>query len=241
MNYAVEVVKQIKLYERIEETLAEEIATGVYKPGDALPTERALMARFEVGRPSIREALFSLSKRGLVEAGSGRRPRVLKPSFDVVIGEMNLIVRQVLNDSENIVHLMELRRLLECALARKAASEASDAQISDLGDKLELNRLALGHLHNFWASDSAFHAAIARMSGNPILPVIIDVVLNWLINQRRVTMTDSDSDLMAYQQHEAIFKAIAARDPDAAEAAMDAHLRHVEKRVVSRAAEENKG
>ncbi|WP_282610318.1 FCD domain-containing protein [Pelagibius sp. Alg239-R121] len=224
-------MKQIKLYEQVEETLAEEIANGVYQPGDALPTERELMERFDVGRPSVREALFSLSRRGLIEAGSGRRPRVLQPSFNVVLRELNLIVRQVLNSPENIVHLMEIRRLLESALARKAAVEATDTQIAELKSRLEANRQALGYLQKFWETDTAFHAAIARMSGNPITPTVIDAVLEWLIDNRRVTVSEVGSDERAYHQHKAIFEAIAARDPDKAEAAMEAHLLYVERQV----------
>lgn len=224
-------MKQIRLYEQIEQTLAEDIANGLYLPGDALPTERDLMARFDVGRPSVREALFSLTRRGLIEAGSGRRPRVLQPSFDVVLGELDLVVRQVLRSPDNIVHLLEIRRFLECALARKAAMEATDRQVDDLAGRLEDNRLALGRLDRFWRTDSDFHAAIARMSGNPILPTIVDAVLKWLIDNRRVTMADPGSDETAFRHHEAIFTAIAARNPQAAENTMEAHLVYVEQRI----------
>jgi DNA-binding FadR family transcriptional regulator len=224
-------ITQTKLYEQIEEALATEIAHGIYKPGDFLPTERELMERFDVGRPSVREAIFSLARRGLVMAGSGRRPRVLEPSFDTVIGELNLIVRQVLQKPDNIFHLLEVRRFLECALARKAASEATDTQIAQLRNCLAANRDALGNMRRFWETDVNFHAYIARMSGNPILPVIVDTVLDWLINNRRITLTSENSDEVAYGHHDTIFQAIEARDPDRAEAAMENHLAVVERRV----------
>ena len=224
-------MKQVKLYQQVEERLAEEIVNGVFKPGDMLPAERDLMERFNVGRPSIREAVFSLSKRGLIEVGSGRRPRVLQPSFDIVLRELNLIVRQVLNTPENIMHLMEIRRLLECSLARKAAFEATGSQIEDLRAKLEDNEQALGHLQRFWETDAAFHASIARMSGNPILPTIVDLVLKWLIDNRRVTISEPGSDETAFRHHQAIFEAIERRNPDNAENAMQTHLQHVERSV----------
>lgn len=224
-------MKQQKLYEQIEELLSNEIAEGIYKPGDALPTERDLMERFEVGRPSIREALFSLSKRGLIEAGSGRRPRVLEPNFDTVLHELDLIVRQILNVQSNIFHLMELRRILECSLARRLAKIATDAQIEELRMRLGANRSALGHLEQFWKTDSEFHSTIARMNNNPILPTIIDAILGWLIQNRRVTLSAPGSDRSSYEHHEAIFDAIASRDPDLAEKQMERHLLIVERRV----------
>jgi len=224
-------MKHQRLYEQIEEVLSNEIAEGVYKPGDTLPPERDLMERFGVGRPSIREALFSLSKRGQIEVTSGRRPRVLEPSFDTVIHEMDLIVRQVLNNKSNIFHLMELRRILECALVRKLAVEATDSQIAELRHKLNKNQEALGHLDRFWKTDSDFHSTIALMNGNPLLPTIVDVILNWLILNRRVTLSAPGSDHNAYEHHTKIFEGIASKDPDVAEKCMERHLLDVEERV----------
>ncbi len=221
-------MKQQKLSEPIEKALAEDIAEGNFNPGDMLPSERELMERFAVGRPSIREALFSLSKRGLIEVGSGRRPRVLEPSFDVVTHELDLIVRQVLNKQSNVANLMELRRVIERALARKLAVEITDAQIEILGAKLQANRDALPDLELFWTTDSDFHASIAAECGNPIFPVIVNALLNWLIIQRRVTLSQPGRPEMALKFHEQIFDAIARHDPDAAEERMNAHLLSVE-------------
>ena len=224
-------MKQQKLYQQIEAALSEEIAEGVFKPGDALPPERDLMERFGVGRPSVREALFSLSRRGLIEVGSGRRPRVVEPSFDVVLNEVDVIARQALRRRENIFHLMELRRILECALVRKLAIEAADDQLAELSEKLKENEEALGDLQRFWRTDSNFHKAIARMSGNPVLPIIVEMVLTLLIDNRKVTLSMPGSAERALKDHRAIFNAISARQPDAAEQAMATHLISVEERV----------
>ena len=224
-------MRQQKLYEQVEKVLSEEIAQGIYKPGEPLPPERELMERFEVGRPSIREALFSLSKRGLVEMGSGRRPRVLEPSFDTIIQELDVIVRQVLNNKSNIYHLMELRRILECSLVRKLASQATAEQVLELKSKRDANKNAMGHMGQFWKSDSDFHSTIARMNGNPVLPTIVDVILKWLIENRRVTISGPLSEETAYAFHKRIFMAVSNKDPDAAEKAMEEHLLSVEGRV----------
>jgi DNA-binding FadR family transcriptional regulator len=226
-------MKPQKLFEQVEEILSNEIAEGVFKPGDALPPERVLMERFEVGRPSIREALFSLSKRGLIEVGSGRRPRVLEPSFNTVLRELDLTVRQILNVKSNIFYLMELRRILECALARKIAADATEEQIEELRIKLTNNKNMLGHLDKFWKTDAEFHSTIARLSGNPVLPVIVDTILNWLIHNRRVTLSEPGRDKDAYNDHKRIFDGINQKDPDLAEEMMKQHLLNVEKRVIA--------
>jgi DNA-binding FadR family transcriptional regulator len=224
-------MKHTKLYQQIEQALSEEIAEGIYKPGDTLPTERDLMERFGVGRPSIREALFSLSRRGLVELGSGRRPRVAEPSFDIVMGELDVLARQALRNSDNLFHLMELRRILECALVRKLALEISDKQINELHQRLEENEEALGDLIKFWRTDSEFHKTIARMNGNPLLPTLVDALLSWLIDNRKVTLSMPGSAERALKDHKAIFNAIRAHQPEAADMAMATHLISVEERV----------
>lgn len=229
-------MQQTKLYEQVEAVLAEEIAEGILEPGDALPSERELMERFSVGRPSIREALFSLSKRGLIQAGSGRRPRVLKPSFDTVLGDLNLVVRQVLRDQSSVETLVDLRGLLECAVARRAALLATPEQIESLREKLAANKAALGTFEPFWESDIDFHMEIAKIAQNPLVPVIIDTVLKWLVEQQRVTVRKAGVDKTSYQQHQAIVAAVASGNPDQAEAAMRDHIDYIQSNVQSSAA-----
>ena len=220
-------MQQTKLYEQVEAVLAEEIAAGVYAPGDALPAERELMERFSVGRPSIREALFSLAKRGMIQAGSGRRPRVLQPSFDNVLGELNFVARQALRDKENIERLVDLRGLLEGAVARRAALVATPEQVKNLRAKLAANHAAIGTFEPFWESDLEFHSAIAEIANNPLVPVIVNAVLKWLIEQQRVTIRKPGIDKKSYGQHVDIVKAIAEGNPDAAERAMRVHIDYI--------------
>lgn len=51
--------------------LSEDIAAGHYRPGDRLPTEAALAARFGVNRHTVRHALAALAERGLVHSRQG--------------------------------------------------------------------------------------------------------------------------------------------------------------------------
>lgn len=220
-------MQQTKLFEQVEAELAEEIAEGILAPGDAMPAERELMERFGVGRPSIREALFSLAKRGLIQAGSGRRPRVLQPSFDTVLGELNLVARQVLRDQGNVETLVDLRGLLECAIARRAAVEATPEQVKDLREKLAANKAAIGTFEPFWETDLEFHSAIANIANNTLVPVVVNTLLKWLIEQQRVTIRKAGIDKKSYRQHVDIVDAIAKGDPDAAELAMQAHINYI--------------
>ena len=78
-----------KLSDTVEEELELMIRQGEFTEGDALPSERELMAVFGVGRPSIRDALSALARKGLVKISSGERTRVTQPSADHIISELS--------------------------------------------------------------------------------------------------------------------------------------------------------
>ena len=69
-------IERRKLFEQVAAHIQKEILAGALRPGDRLPPERDLRARFGVGRPTIREALITLQRAGLVEIGNGAPARV---------------------------------------------------------------------------------------------------------------------------------------------------------------------
>ena len=76
-----------KLSEMVEEELEQMIRRREFGEGEQLPSERELMAFFNVGRPSVREALAALKRKGLVQINNGERARVSRPSADTIIRE----------------------------------------------------------------------------------------------------------------------------------------------------------
>ena len=79
----------------------------------------------------------------------------------------------------------------------------------------------------FKSTDIDFHFVLAEIPLNPIFPAIHDAMADWLTNQRAVTLQVAGQVQIAYRAHERIFKAVASRDPDAAERAMAAHLKQL--------------
>lgn len=225
-------IRSTRLYEAVEEILAAEIVDGKYDDNGMLPSERKLTERFNVGRPAIREAIFALARRGLVEQRQGRRVRVLKPNFRHVVSELDLVVRGVLRDHTNLGHLMELRRFIETNLAAKAAEEISDDDLKELKRALDRNGAALDDQEEFWRSDIAFHGALAAASKNPIMPEIVSALLSWLIVDRRVTRAGRTGNELAFRHHVKIYEAIEARDPAAARDAMSDHLVNTETTIM---------
>ena len=72
-------IERKKLSDQVTALLEDEIVRGVRQVGEQLPSEREMMRQFGVGRPAIREALFALQKKGMVQVVSGTRARVTLP------------------------------------------------------------------------------------------------------------------------------------------------------------------
>jgi len=218
-----------KKYQEIAEHFELLVLSGRLKPGDRLPAERQIMTEFDAGRSSVREALFSLQRQGLLTSRPGAVPRVSVPTADGIFAELSGSVRHFLNRPEGLREMQAARTLLEIGLARHAAIVATDADIANLSKAFDANRSAK-NLETFVQTDVAFHLAIAKISRNPIFEGLNTALSGWLKDQR-VTSADTGTpfeEIVGY--HSAIFEAIKARDPEAAANAMDSHLTDVVER-----------
>lgn len=220
-------IRRRKLYEEVVVRLESLIHDGELKPGDPLPSERDLMLHFGVGRPAIREALFALHRMGLVVVANGERPRVSSPTPKTLLGELSGAARLMLAKAEGMHHFQQARALFECALAEEAARVAAPSDVLALERALAANHAAIGDDVRFMRSDVAFHFAIATIPRNPIYVALHEAIVEWLVDQRSVSLRRAGTDLLAYESHRAIFAAIAARDPAAAGAAMRRHLAEI--------------
>jgi len=217
-------IRRRRLYQDVVERLERLINEGVYAPGSELPSERALMQEFGVGRPAIREALFALQRMGLLHLSPGERPRVQEPARDVIIDSMRGAVNRFMTLPGGLRQFQRARIFFEVGIVRDAAREASAADLERLRAALEENRAALNSPRRFEETDVAFHLALANTAHNPLFLVIHDAMFEWLYSQRTVTLSVAGQAHVALQAHERINDAIIARDPEAAEAAMRAHL-----------------
>ena len=114
-----------KDHTRICEAVAEQIQRRVMEdlgPGDALPPERELVRMFRVSRSSVREAIRKLEWMGLVEIRQGSRTVVCKPSAKALSVPLTRILLQ---KREVLAELLDFRKMLEPALARRAAVHVS--------------------------------------------------------------------------------------------------------------------
>jgi GntR family transcriptional regulator, transcriptional repressor for pyruvate dehydrogenase complex len=152
--------------------LREAIMSGRYRPGDRLPSQRALAADLGVNMASVREALGRLEQLRLLEVRHGSATRVLDwrrsggleaPAFEHAAAE------PLLGD------LFEARRLLLGEAARLAAGRRSDAQAATLIDLAEA-AAAAADSQTLLLADWAFMAALVEAAGNLVFQLIMNSV-----------------------------------------------------------------
>lgn len=220
-------LKRTRLFEQISEVLERQIRGREFEEGAELSSERDLMRQFNVGRPAVREALFHLQSMGLVELRSGARARVVAPSPAAVLSSLAGSARYLLSDAQGMRHFQEARVLFETGLVRDAAKLASPDDIKSLRQALDENRAAIGDVSRFEITDVAFHYAIARIPRNPIYTSLHSAIIDWLVDQRRVSLHYPGQNRVAFEAHAAICTAIAEKDGDRAVARMHEHLAQV--------------
>jgi DNA-binding FadR family transcriptional regulator len=233
-------IRRRKLSEEAALRLEAMIRDGTFPEGALLPPERELMKMFGVGRASIREALYALGRMGLIQVRTGERPLVTRPTPENLITELSGAARQFLSQPNGAEHFQEARALFEGAVARLAASRASDEDIEHLKRALDANAAAQGDLSRFERADVAFHYALARITQNPIFTAVHDALVEWLTSQRTITLQAPGAEEIALEAHRKIYEGVAARDPNAAGKAMDDHLTSVAE-MIRRAREADRG
>jgi DNA-binding FadR family transcriptional regulator len=220
-----------RLYEQVAGQVTDLVARGEFKPGDRLPPERDLAKLLGVSRPTVREAMIALEIAGLVEVRVGAGAFITEKATN---GANHRLFEGV---GSSPLELIAARRTIEPEVAALAAQLATAEEIAAIAETVAMIAAAQDTpAHR--AADHEFHVRIGHASHNNILTTIVDecwaemyspmfermgaitglIVSRCSPQQRDVTVAE----------HEAVYQAIAARDPAAARAAMDAHLVGVE-------------
>jgi GntR family transcriptional repressor for pyruvate dehydrogenase complex len=216
-------IRQPRAHEYVAEQIRRHIALRLIAPGQALPPERELAAMFGVGRPTVQHALRILEGEHLVEARRGRSGGtfVLRPTEDSRV--MEELITRLLRRRHELLELLDHRRVLEPAIAKMAARSRRSADLHRMRRALD-GMASAPPEPDYMYFDTEFHIAVAAATRNRFLGQAIE--------QIRMDLNDAlsllpESEVWHRQlagEHEAIFAAIEARNPSAAEAAADRHV-----------------
>jgi DNA-binding FadR family transcriptional regulator len=205
--------------------LGYRIVRGDLKPGDALPQEPNLCEELGVSRTVVREAVKMLSAKGLVDSRP-KRGTVVRPSktWNFLDAEVLQWRSEADPDGQHLTYLTELRQTVEPAAAAMAASRASDEEVALIAEACDAMEKSVESVEEFLDADLQFHVEVLHASGNPFFAPVVNVVNSALLSSLRVTNRKPADNVTSVPVHQRVLKAIRARDPDKAEAAMKALL-----------------
>jgi DNA-binding FadR family transcriptional regulator len=169
-------VRPVRAYERIVEQVEEAVLRRELLPGERLPSERELVAQFAVSRGTVREALRVLESNGVVRSrpGDPNGPEVLPFSLASLRKQM---VRLARVEELTLGELVAFRMVLDGSAALLAARTRTAEQLAALEEAVAVMRAAAQEgPRRFSETDVAFHEALTRAAGNPLLVLVAEVV-----------------------------------------------------------------
>jgi GntR family transcriptional repressor for pyruvate dehydrogenase complex len=224
--FAGPILAPVRLTDGVISALSEAILDGRLKPGEALPAEARLAARFGVSKQVVREAMRQLAALGILQVGQGRATRVVEALDAQPLARFWRFAAG--GTRAGLAEAVELRRIIEPQVARLAAQHATPEGLAQLQRILERMAAAMGDIPSWITADLDFHDHLAALSGNRLVrlqvhglrPVIEEVMR--LFNAREPR---GPADWQAtWDRHRLVVDTIAARDPEATERAMLAHF-----------------
>lgn len=222
MSFQFKPVESRRLYQQIADQIRDLIERSGFEPGTRLPAERDLALQLGVSRPSLREALIALDVEGRVEvrSGSGVYVSATRPGPAPV---------RTAAMGESPSQLMEARSVIEGELVTLACARVTPEPLARLRQVLKDMEAAIERRRSKVDLDREFHMTLAEMSGNAVLSRLVGELFDErhspISAKIRSRFENTRTWKLALAEHEAILKAVEARDPIAAQAAMRAHLK----------------
>lgn len=223
-------VQPEKLSATVVRQIEQLILRGILRPGERLPAERDLAERLGVSRPSLRDAIAELSEAGLLTSRAGAGvyvAEVLGSAFSPAL------VRLFASHDEAVFDYISFRRDMEGLAAERAARLASDIDLAVVGEIFA--KMEAAHLKRDPSDeaklDAQFHMSIIEASHNVVMlhmmRSMFDLLKQGVFYSRQVMFRNRTTREQLLDQHRAIQLALAARDPQAARAAVEAHMDYV--------------
>ena len=199
--------RSISIATQIFDKLEKDILSGYYKRGEIL-TEMKLSESLGVSRTPIREALRRLDQEHIIE---------MTTKGACVLGI----------SKEDMQDIYEIRLRIEGLAGRWAAEKADEKSIEELKNILELQEFYTlkQDPDNIKNMDSDFHSKVYEMSGSMALYDTLEPLHKKTVKYRKIAVSKNARATHSYEEHWAIYKAIASHDGELAEKLLVEHIR----------------
>jgi GntR family transcriptional regulator, transcriptional repressor for pyruvate dehydrogenase complex len=220
-------VQPVKIFEQIAEQIEMRILNGELHKGDRLPTERDLAEQFQASRTAVREATKILAQKGLIEMRPGRGTIVIDGANEAMQDSIDLAIKLKLREVGGSNNLVEVREILETEIAALATLRATETEIAMMREAIQTMDESLENADAFIVADNRFHEALAIATQNTLILILINSIVHLLSEQRKLIFAVAGGPQRGQFHHRRILESVIKHDPEAARAAMRAHLRQV--------------
>ena len=203
------------------------VATGQFAPGQRLPPERELATQFGVSRSSVREAIRELVALNILVTRPGAGTYVTELGTAELFAPLHFALRV---HPPSLLHLFELRRILEPVAAAVAATRLNDEAIVGLRNLVTdaKERLQDGDAEGLVKADERIHDEVMEAMRNPLISAVSRSLREVAHQSREFTASFPSVRGQTVDELESLIAALAAHDPLRAEAAMIRHLTRLE-------------
>ncbi len=211
--------KIVSLADQVFERLEHDILVGNYRKGEVF-TELKLAEILGVSRTPVREALRRLEQEGIIK---------MSTKGAVIVGI----------SAEDIADIYEMRIRIEGYAARLASERASDGEIKELLDLVDLQEfyIAKGDDDQTITCDSNFHSVLYKMSGSVPVHSTLSELHKKIVKFRKVSIEQSERAKKSLSEHRAICDAIVSRNGQLAEELTVAHIINARDSIMQKLAE----
>ena len=213
----------------IVQDLESRIVDGRMQVGDKLPTERELAADWGVSRNTVREALYELELKSLVQRARRRGTTVADLSARTVTSEA--LLSGLSPHARQLAEVLDFRAAIEPAIAARAAMYATSSEIAEMDSLLDAMERADSAERDI-ELDDRFHRLIAQSTHNPLFVQLFSDMSTWLRDVRQTQLRISPERRASVIRGHALFvEAIRERDPSTAASVAAEHLERVRREL----------
>jgi GntR family transcriptional repressor for pyruvate dehydrogenase complex len=224
MKHSFEPVVKQSLPDKLARQIRGTIQSGNYRRGDRLPPIVEMAKRFEVGQPSIREALKKLEAMGVVQIRHGSGVFVTRSEEVLVLASPDYagtVTKKLLLDLIRARIPIEIQSVADCV------KNATPEQVRELKRVLTNAGHHLADDEVLNSVNMEFHGKIAEASGNSVTAQLLAVLHELFTDEQRLILDIFGSREDDHEDHLQILEAIERRDEALAVERMRSHLESV--------------
>ncbi len=213
-------ISRTSIQDEVFKQLMGKITSGEWPPGEKIPSENHLARLLSVSRVTIRAATQRLSALGLVKVKQGEGTFIEKYTAS---NHLNLLIPLLAIEKNDIMHLLQLRKILEVGIIEVVAKTITDSGIAKLETIYAKMKASKDNRELFAEYDSQFHLTLADLSENPLITTCYTVISDIFFSaMKQIAHMMGPDDALHY--HQEILNSLRIGDGKKAQSLMQRHI-----------------